>query len=254
MPKKLENLVGQRFQTNQGYEVIVLEYFTSSNCTIKFENGYIKEYVSIDCLRKGEIINPFHKSLYERGFLGVGKYTKSTAFGHSDSYKVWKGMFRRCYSKNPKDFNPTYKDVVVCEHWYNFQNFAEWFENNYNSQTMEGWAIDKDILTKGNKIYSPETCCLVPKEINNLFTRRDSKRGMHPIGISYDKAKSRYISYISRYSKIKNLGSFNTVEEAFKAYKIAKEEYIKEVADKWKGSIDPKVYQAMYRYEVGITD
>lgn len=55
-------------------------------------------------------------------------------------------------------------------------------------------------------------------------------------------------------NKNKNIGSFNTPEEAFEAYKTAKEKQIKEVADKWKPLIKPKVYQAIYNYKVEITD
>jgi hypothetical protein len=253
MPKKLEYITGQTFQTNEGYKVVVIEYFTSSNCTIQFENGYIKEHIPIDYLRKGEVSNPFHKSLYEKGFLGVGKYVKSTTLGHSDTYKVWKGLFRRCYSKNPKDVNPTYEGVTVCEEWHNFQNFAGWYEENWKPH-MQGWHLDKDVLVKGNKIYSPETCCFVPQEINNLFTKVNSKRGLYPIGVSLSKSKLKYTSYIIILGKTKNIGTFDTIEEAFQTYKTTKESYIKEIADKYKEEISDTVYNAMYNYQVEITD
>ena len=50
------------------------------------------------------------------------------------------------------------------------------------------------------------------------------------------------------------MGTFDTSEEAFQAYKVAKEQYIKEVADKWREQIEPRVYKAMYKYQVEITD
>lgn len=107
-------------------------------------------------------------------------------------------------------------------------------------------------FNEGNKIYSPKTCCIVPREINTLFLKRESSRGDWPIGV-YKKRK-KFSACIS--SKIKNigLGTFNTPDEAFQAYKVAKEKYIKQVADKWKGKIDERVYEAMYNYEVEITD
>ena len=55
-------------------------------------------------------------------------------------------------------------------------------------------------------------------------------------------------------SQNKYLGLFNTELEAFYAYKQAKETYIKEVANKWKDQIDPRVYNALMKYEVEITD
>ncbi len=48
--------------------------------------------------------------------------------------------------------------------------------------------------------------------------------------------------------------AFNTFEEAFQAYKIAKEEYIKEVANKWKGRITEQTYIALYNWKIEITD
>lgn len=52
----------------------------------------------------------------------------------------------------------------------------------------------------------------------------------------------------------RHLGTFDTPEEAFQAFKTEKEAYIKEVADKWKGQITKQVYQAMYNYKIEITD
>lgn len=66
---------------------------------------------------------------------------------------------------------------------------------------MVGWALDKDILVKGNKIYSPETCCFVPQEINNLFTKRKSCRGTLPIGVKYIKENKKFSASFSRNKK-----------------------------------------------------
>lgn len=164
----------------------------------------------------------------------------------------WRHVIIRASSASYKEKFPTYKDVTVCDEWHNFQNFAEWFEQNYNPETMQGWHLDKDILVKGNKVYSPETCCFVPKEINFLFTNRKNQRGSYPIGVrpKGDKFQAR----INIFRKSKCLGVFNTPEEAFQAYKTAKELYIKEVADEWKDKITQKVYEAMYRYEIKIND
>jgi hypothetical protein len=77
-------------------------------------------------------------------------------------------MMMRCYSLKWSSKFPTYKDCIVDERWHNFQIFGEWFEENY----VEGFELDKDILGKSSKIYSPETCCFVPQEINLMFTKR----------------------------------------------------------------------------------
>ena len=110
---------------------------------------------------------------------------------------------------------------------------------------MEGWHLDKDILVKGNKIYSSETCCFVPLEINTIF-KNDRQKG-------YNKtAKGNFIVRVNKLKYRETVGRFNTELEAFQAYKTAKEEYTKEVADKWKGKITEQVYEAMYNYQVEI--
>ena len=51
-----------------------------------------------------------------------------------------------------------------------------------------------------------------------------------------------------------HLGLFNTEIEAFNAYKTAKEAFVKEQANKWKGKIDDRAYNALMNYQVEITD
>lgn len=45
-----------------------------------------------------------------------------------------------------------------------------------------------------------------------------------------------------------------TPEEAFAVYKREKEKYIKEVANKWKDQIDPRVYESLMNWTIEITD
>ena len=163
-------------------------------------------------------------------------------------------MIQRSYDDDFKEREPTYKGCEVCTEWHNFQNFAEWFEDNYYKIPGEVMSLDKDVLVKGNKIYSPETCMFVPQDINILFTKCDNSRGDYPIGVSYHKQKGKYISRCNVCNKLKHLGYFDNPEEAFNAYKTAKEKYIKEVADKYKEYIPQKLYEAMYNYEVEIDD
>ena len=54
--------------------------------------------------------------------------------------------------------------------------------------------------------------------------------------------------------KSEHLGFFNTEIEAFNAYKVAKEAFVKEQANKYKSQIDPRAYEALMNYTVEITD
>lgn len=246
--RKVKSRVGEKFITNQGYEIEVIEYFEVSCCSIKFNNGvtlYEKQYGHV---KRGNITNPYHKSVFGVGYTGQGIYKATIDSKITKVYSTWKSVLERVYDKKCHERYPTYIDCKVCESWHNFQNFANWYENNY----IEGFHLDKDILIKGNKIYSPKTCCFVPQEINSLFTKCDKARGDFPIGVSI--VNKKYLAKTRIDGRYTRLGVFNTPEEAFEHYKTAKEKYIKEVADKWKPFITENTYKAMYEHIIEITD
>ena len=247
------NRIGEKHTTKEGYEVEIIEYFRWNNCTIQFEDYNVYKNIRYSHIKNGEIRNPYHLSVHEIGYFGVGNYKAKINGKTTKHYGRWKAILNRCYSKNYHLKKPTYEDCLVDEYWHNFQNFAKWYEENYNPEIMKGWNLDKDILIKGNKVYSPETCCFVPDEINILFTKRQNKRGNCPIGVSLTPSK-KYVAYISIDAKRLHLGTFDTSEEAFEIYKDAKEKHIKEIAIKWKSKITFKVYQALMNYQVEITD
>jgi hypothetical protein len=245
----LKERLGEKHITYQGYEVEIIEYFSSANCTLLFNDGTILKNRTYNDIKNGKIPNHYHPSVYGVAYMGLGLHTNKDFQKHT----TWRKMIRRAYCKQFKTDNPSYKNVTSCKEWLNFQNFGDWYEANWNSNCMDKyWHLDKDILVKGNKIYSPETCCFVPREINVLFVKCDARRSDMPIGVK--KEGSRYSSAISKKGVNTYIGMFDTPEEAFQAYKEAKEQYIKEVADKWKGQISDKVYEAMYKYEVEVTD
>ena len=251
--RKTISRVGEKRTTNEGYEIEIIEYFRYNNCTIRFNTGFILKNIQYGHILKGNVKYPYHTSIYGIGYLGVGSYNISVKGKHNKSYRTWHSMLRRCYEYIFSVEHPTYKECSVAEEWHNFQNFAKWHEENWKDY-MEGWHIDKDILIKGNKNYSPETCCCVPVEINSLFTKRQNRRGEYPIGVHLNKETGKFVSEITKRNKSISLGYFDTIEEAFQAYKIAKEAHIKEVADEWRGQITEPCYDAMYNYQVEITD
>lgn len=174
---------------------------------------------------------------------------------HIKSYHTWVAMLARCYSKDFLRKNHTYCECAVCDEWLHFSKFKEWYDKN----SIDGCSLDKDILVKKNKVYSPDTCCFVPNEINSLLCKSDKKRGNMPIGVCERKMVHglKYVAYLNNSTKKHfHLGTFSTPEEAFIAYKNAKESYIKEIAAKYykDGKITDKVYSALMNYKVEITD
>ena len=118
--------------------------------------------------------------------------------------------------------------------------------------------LDKDILCKGNKVYSRDTCIFVPERINLLFVKRDNDRGDCPIGVTPNLSDNYQVRCNNGNRKSIYLGSYSTKEEAFQVYKNYKEKVIKEVIDSYEGIIpEPhytKLKTAMYNYKVEIDD
>lgn len=161
------------------------------------------------------------------------------------SYQVWNSMIKRCYSGKYQTRGKSYIGCRVCDEWLRYSNFKKWFDENY----VNGCELDKDILVKDNKVYSPDTCCFVPKRINSLFVRSYKPKSL-PAGVW--KSKKRFLAKFVCGDKIHYLGLFKTVDEASTAYKQAKESTIKEIAQEYynKGLINEKVYNAMLNYKL----
>lgn len=245
MPKKGETKynIGNKYILKGGYSVEIVEYIDSKNLIIRFECGYTVK-VQPNQLNKGTVKYPYRPTVCKIGFIGLGKYSHKS---YPHIYETWRSMLKRCYDLKTLSYLPTYNKITTDERWYNFQNFARWFEENYNPETMQGFELDKDILVKGNKVYSPETCCFVPQEINKLFTKRQNDRGNFPIGVYLHKKYNKY--YVNSINKF-----FNTSEEAFEAYKVDKESKIKNLAERYKNKITDVCYKALLNYKVEITD
>lgn len=167
-------------------------------------------------------------------------------------YKYWQGMLDRCYNEKRKN-TPTYIDCTVCDEWLIFSNFCDWYEDNFYLVEGHKMDLDKDLLVKKNKIYSPQTCCFLPHKINGLFNMGQSKRGEYPIGVHKRNVGNTYRSNVNVDGmQIKH--DFNTIEKAHENYKKIKEAHIKDVAERFKKYIPLRVYEAMLNWKVEIND
>ena len=188
MPKKGEiiNRIGEKTTNNFGSEMIIVNQYRYNNVT--YIDVYFPEYdwtfnhAKYSNFKKGKIKCPYERRTYGIGYLGEGKYNSCENGKKTKCYKVWHSMLQRCYDPKLQEREPTYRGCTVCDKWHNFQTFAEWYNDNYYQIHGEVMCLDKDILIKGNKIYSPETCCFVPEKINTLFVKSDKSRGNNPIG------------------------------------------------------------------------
>ena len=221
------------------------------------------DYITVTCPKHGDFLQKAYSHLNGKGCSKCAKEESRSKliFGvahndcdgdsHTRAYVHWRNMLVRCFDEKYKKESPTYTNCSCCDEWLLFSNFKRWYESfNY-----QDYHLDKDILVKNNKVYSPETCCLVPPEINTLFTKRQNDRGKQPIGVCYIKRSGKYSATIHKLRNV-HLGFFDTPEEAFQAYKSAKEQYVKERATQYfqEGKITQRVYQALMEYQVEITD
>ena len=245
--------------SNEGYEMKIVEYNGRKDITVEFQDEYkTRVHTRYDHFLEGIVKNPYNPSIFNKGYIGQGKYKIKENGKTTKAYQIWYNMLQRCYDPYWINKHLTYIDCYIYDEWLCFQNFAKWFYKNYYECNGERIELDKDILIKGNKIYSPETCILVPQRINLLFIKRDTLRGKCPIGVSFKKNNNKFQAYCSILKNDKKkqiyLGYYDTSEDAFLVYKNFKENYIKQVADEYKDLIPNRLYEAMYRYEIEIND
>ena len=243
--------------SNEGYKMKIIKYNKYSDIVIEFQDKHkAKVHTEYKHFKKGQVKNPYHPSVYDVGYIGQGKYKVSVNRKQTKVYEHWRDMIKRCYDPYDLNKHPAYIDIYVCDEWLCFQNFAKWFYKNYYEIEGEKMQLDKDILVKNNKIYSPNTCVFVPQRINSLFVKQQRKRGEYPIGVSPHKSTNKLQVNCNTLEKYEYLGLFplNKPFQAFMVYKNFKENYIKQVADKYKDLIPQKLYEALYRYEIEIND
>ena len=242
---------GNVYPSNRFGDVKILEYKNNKQVVIMFLNtGFITEE-SMGDIRSGHIRDISLPTTCGFGYIDIEG--ASTHKHMTKEYQLWNNMINRCYNEKRLSRNPTYKDCHVSEDWRYLSNFKEWCNRQIGFE-QEAWHLDKDILVEDSKTYSPETCCFVPMEINVALANNKSVRGSFPQGVIYNSTKTRYRARIQRGDKWESLGTYDTPEEAFCAYKPVKEAHIKSLAEKWKGKVDPRVYEALMNWTIEITD
>lgn len=250
------NRLGETNENHQGCLMKIIEYNTTKDIVVEFQDSFkTKVHTQYNNFKKGNVRNPFYPSVYTVGIIG----TKYSINNNEKEYRAWKDIIKRSYDEKLINKRPTYQNVTCCKEWLNFENFCDWIHSQENYEKwLNGnrWCIDKDILIKGNKVYSPETCCLVSNEVNCLFLKSDNSRNGLPIGVS--KKEDKFQAYCDNpfTHKKEYLGLYDAPKQAFKRYKHRKEEIIKRVAQEEfdKGNITKECYEAMLKYEVEITD
>ena len=168
-------------------------------------------------------------------------------------YNMWRNMIARCHRKDVQERQPTYINCEISKNFKYYHLFYKWYHSQIGCNTPNA-ELDKDLIFKGNKIYSEDNCLLLPDEINVFLTKRESLRGLHPVGVHFHKPLNKYRAQINKNKKKIHLGYFSDTNSAFNAYKVQKEMHAKELAEKYRDHIDSRAYYALMSYIVEITD
>ena len=248
-----KDCVGKVCKSLNSGDFKILKYNDKTNVEIQFLNTGYETVAQLGHIRNGKVRDPYSPSVYGIGIVGT-KYLISEGGVLTKEYMLWKSMLKRCYSDVYKKKNQTYIGCEVSNKFKSYEYFYEWC-NKQVGFGVEGFELGKDLLIKGNKVYSENTCVFLPNEINSLLTKRTALRGEYLIGVCWHKKDKAFIAQVNKNKgKQEYLGSFKTEIEAFNAYKQTKENFIKEQANKWKSHIDERAYLALINYEVHIDD
>jgi hypothetical protein len=245
--------IGEKRIMADGTIAEIIDYKNTKDITVKIGSVNIinSNYISF---KNGSIRNYSLPTIHGVGYFGYGEYGSISKVGDNYVYEVWRGMISRCYNEEKQKEYPTYIKCLVCDEWHNYQIFAKWYEDNYYNVLGEKMQLDKDILIKGNKIYSPDTCIIVPSYINSLFRIYNIERNKVHIGITESRRKNgtgitiRYRPTIWKNGDLVYLGSYKTKNEAIDKYIMEKNRYFLEVSNRYKEYIPEKLYLAMINY------
>jgi len=210
-----EERIGETHVSNEGYEIKVINGSDKKDYVVVNIDGKYDKTVKYSHLVNSNIKNRYHKSVYGHGYIGIGKHRVTSKGVNTKKYDTWSEILQRCYSSDLHIEYPTFRDTTVCDEWHDFQNFGDWYDNQYKE---DDWQLDKDLISRGKKIYSPETCVFVPMRLN-LFLVRDKGDREYPAGVFRKGSKYRSRSYCLLSGRQLNLGVFDTIAEADLAYR-----------------------------------
>jgi hypothetical protein len=217
-------------KNKQGTDMKIIKVISNDKLIIQFQDEHkFEKEVFWQNYKRGTVKNPYDKIILNRGYIGVGKYKSRDENNKiTEQYNAWSNILLRCYSDKHRYLFESYPECEISEEWCNFQTLAEWYDEN--KYPVEGRLhVDKDVLVKGNKIYSPDTCLLLPQRINMIFMEKPKTRDKDLPNTIYRCSKGFQASYNG-----KSLGVFETVDGAITAHDNMMRIHIKEVAEEYK--------------------
>lgn len=178
--KALRDYIGKTFESNSSGRFKVLgaydRYFNSNNNKLRFVIQFLDTgFQTIafgNRIKSGGVRDYMVKNICGIGYIGELSFEDEPS--KHFLYKHWIGMINRNYNIKSKQYR---EGGTVEEKWHCFKNFISDFENgkifgstDYIQNSDIKWALDKDFIEEGNKIYSVEKCCFLPSKINSFIS------------------------------------------------------------------------------------
>ena len=256
MGKAPSILVGNMYHTNNSGVVEVVHYESAHKITVKFVDTCYSTVVNSKNLTDGTVKDWTLPNTFGVGIMDIKGENKRNTM--TKEYSLWASMLSRCYSQKFLSRKPSYLGCEVSTYFKTFSNFKNWCNKQIGFKNIDEkgivFALDKDILIKGNKLYSEDTCCFVPQEINAVFGTNKRVRGKYPIGVvKYGKC-GKFSWRMKVGDEVVSRNGYKTPEDAFYEYKILKEERLRVLAEKYREQIDVRVYEALMNWKIEITD
>jgi len=240
MKKYSRKYIGQKFITNEDYTAEVIDGGSKAgDCTCKIEDHIFE--CQVDNLKKGVYKYPFHPSVHGKGYIGVGEYKTSINGKHTKVYQVWRSMLRRVYDEKYLIKYPTYRNATICKEWHNFQVFAKWVSEESNFR--EGWQLDKDLMSKDTKGYSPETCTFISQKLNSFLANNRLTNTSGTTGVIWLKRDKKWWCRICIDGENKNLGYFKDKQEAANVYMEARAIEVEKLKELYKDTLPKEILE-----------
>lgn len=232
------NRVGEIGHTRYGTPMKIIEYNSAGDIIVEFQDDHrVKKHCSYGKFVLGSAKNPYDKSIYGEGYLGEYAPTKINN-KEIKAYRIWADIIRRCYSNEIKSTHVAYKECTVSEDWKNYSNFYKWYTDNYYL-CISDVEVDKDILIGNNKIYSEQTCLLVPGEINKFCQKSKN------IGCYLSPNRKKWCVKLHHSGKHIHLGRFDNILDAQSVFIDFKNEVFQSLVEKYYSELPSDIYSKL---------
>ena len=262
MPRSQKVFEGQIYSNSDGFQYEVIKYESATNVMIKWINCGTTQFCEASDAFRGSLKYLNSRTVFGVGYIGYGKFVPGGRRMEDWQQRIspilhrhWRHVLERTVSNREIK---GYEDCKIVEEWHNFQNFAEWAIEAKNSEAREEngrlYALDKDMVKEGNRIYCPEFCVFIPNEVNCFHTKKEvgdtGYAGVNRLVGKETSYKTGYIARCNKGSVREYLGYYDTPEEAHEVYKMHKVMYARELARKWEGKIDSRVIEYLENFVV----